>query len=65
MSKVKQMKDSLDWIMKDGASKYGSIDKDKIVAAGQSCGGLEACVPRLARLQADEAGIQRATMNRG
>lgn len=41
-SKVKQMTDSIDWIMNDGAKKYGNIDKDKIVAAGQSCGGLEA-----------------------
>jgi hypothetical protein len=43
-SKVSQMKDSIDWVMKDGAAKYGTIDKDKIVAAGQSCGGLEAYV---------------------
>jgi hypothetical protein len=49
-SKVSQMKESIDWVMIDGASKYGTIDKDKIVAAGQSCGGLEAYVrPRLRR----------------
>jgi hypothetical protein len=41
-SKVQQMTDSVDWIVKGGASKYGNIDTTKIVAAGQSCGGLEA-----------------------
>lgn len=41
-SKLKQMTDSIDWILNDGAAKYGDIDKEKIVAAGQSCGGLEA-----------------------
>jgi dienelactone hydrolase len=41
-SKVKQMSDSIDWVLNDGAQKYGDIDKDKIVAGGQSCGGLEA-----------------------
>lgn len=41
-SKVQQLTDSVDWVMKGGASKYGNIDTTKIAAAGQSCGGLEA-----------------------
>jgi hypothetical protein len=35
---------SVDWVMKGGASKYGNIDLEHIAAAGQSCGGLERCV---------------------
>jgi hypothetical protein len=41
-SKVQQMTDSVDWVVKGGGAKYGDIDTTKIVAAGQSCGGLEA-----------------------
>jgi dienelactone hydrolase len=41
-SKVSQMAESIDWVMKGGAAKYGDIDTEKIAAAGQSCGGLEA-----------------------
>jgi dienelactone hydrolase len=34
---------SLNWIDKDGdGGKYGKIDKTRIAAAGQSCGGMEA-----------------------
>ncbi|KAF2666245.1 hypothetical protein BT63DRAFT_447997 [Microthyrium microscopicum] len=41
-SKVQDMRDSVDWVEKGGAAKYGQIDTKKIIAAGQSCGGLEA-----------------------
>jgi dienelactone hydrolase len=41
-SKVEQLTQSVDWIKSGGGSKYGNIDVDKIAAAGQSCGGLEA-----------------------
>jgi dienelactone hydrolase len=35
--------ESMDWVTKgDNAAKYGTIDKTKIAAAGQSCGGIEA-----------------------
>jgi hypothetical protein len=34
---------SLDWVHKTaGSGKYTHIDKTKIAAAGQSCGGLQA-----------------------
>jgi dipeptidyl aminopeptidase/acylaminoacyl peptidase len=34
---------SIDWVTSNpAAKKYGNIDTSKIVAAGQSCGGLEA-----------------------
>jgi dienelactone hydrolase len=39
---VQMLTDSVDWVTKGGASKYGDIDTSKIAAAGQSCGGLEA-----------------------
>jgi hypothetical protein len=42
MSKVQYITDSVDWVTKGGAAKYGNIDTTKIAAAGQSCGGLEA-----------------------
>jgi dienelactone hydrolase len=42
MSKVKQMLDAVDWVVNGSANKYGDIDTEKIVASGQSCGGLEA-----------------------
>jgi hypothetical protein len=41
-SKVSQMTESIDWVHKGGAKKYGDIDVDKIAASGQSCGALEA-----------------------
>jgi dienelactone hydrolase len=41
-AKVKQQKDAIAWVTGGGGTKYGDIDKDKIVASGQSCGGLEA-----------------------
>jgi len=41
-SKVTDMRDSIDWAMKGGAAKYGTIDTTKIATAGHSCGGLEA-----------------------
>lgn len=40
-SKASMLTDSVDWVTNGGASKYGNIDKTKIAAAGQSCGGLE------------------------
>jgi hypothetical protein len=36
------MTESIDWVHKGGAKKYGDIDVDKIAASGQSCGALEA-----------------------
>jgi hypothetical protein len=41
-SNAKQMTQSVDWVMRGGASKYGDIETAKIAVAGQSCGGLEA-----------------------
>ncbi|KAH7361019.1 putative chlorophyllase-1 [Rhexocercosporidium sp. MPI-PUGE-AT-0058] len=41
-SKVQDQRDSIDWAMKGGASKYGSVDTARIASAGHSCGGLEA-----------------------
>ena len=41
-SKVQDSRDSIDWAMKGGAAKYGTIDTTKIASAGHSCGGLEA-----------------------
>lgn len=41
-SKVSDVRESIDWAVRGGAAKYGSIDTSKIAAAGQSCGGLEA-----------------------
>lgn len=40
-SKASMLTDSVDWVTKGGAAKYGNIDATKIAAAGQSCGGLE------------------------
>jgi dienelactone hydrolase len=39
-----QLTQSIDWVMRGGADKYGEIQKHRIAAAGQSCGGLEAYV---------------------
>jgi hypothetical protein len=41
-SKVKDMRDSLDWAFAGKANKYGNIDLTKVTTAGHSCGGLEA-----------------------
>jgi hypothetical protein len=41
-SKVSDVRESIDWAIKGGGAKYGSIDTSKIAAAGQSCGGMEA-----------------------
>jgi len=42
-SKVGQLLDSLDWVMKKkNTAKYGNVDTTRIAMAGQSCGGLEA-----------------------
>ena len=41
-SKPSQLTESVHWVVKGGAAKYGDIDTAKIAAAGQSCGGLEA-----------------------
>jgi len=40
-SKASMLTDSVDWVTKGGAAKYGNIDTTKLAAAGQSCGGLE------------------------
>jgi hypothetical protein len=37
-----KMPKALDWVYTTGASKYPYIDKTRIIAAGQSCGGLQA-----------------------
>lgn len=42
MTKTSDLTASVDWVTKGGAAKYGNIDTDKIAAAGQSCGGVEA-----------------------
>jgi hypothetical protein len=41
MSKVQMLTDSIDWVTKGSAAKYGNIDLAHLAAAGQSCGGLE------------------------
>jgi hypothetical protein len=41
-SKVSQMTESIDWVHKGNAKKYGEIDAENIAASGQSCGALEA-----------------------
>ncbi|KAL8377423.1 hypothetical protein RB595_008211 [Gaeumannomyces hyphopodioides] len=41
-SLVTDMRASVDWAVKGGASKYGNIDVDNIITAGHSCGGLSA-----------------------
>jgi dienelactone hydrolase len=42
-TKMTQMTQSLDWVMKGGANgKFGQVDSSKIATSGQSCGGLEA-----------------------
>jgi hypothetical protein len=40
-TKLTQMIDSIDWASKGNGAAYGNVDQTKIVAAGQSCGGLE------------------------
>ncbi|RDL35871.1 uncharacterized protein BP5553_06483 [Venustampulla echinocandica] len=42
LSFVHHSRESVDWAMSGGASKYGKIDRNKIAATGHSCGGLEA-----------------------
>jgi Chlorophyllase enzyme len=40
---VSDMTRNIDWVMNSSAAnKYGNIDRTKIIAAGHSCGGLEA-----------------------
>jgi dienelactone hydrolase len=41
-TKVQDLTDSIDWVFKGNANKYGDIDTTKIAVAGQSCGGLKA-----------------------
>jgi hypothetical protein len=41
-TKVQDMRDSVDWAAKGGASKYGNVNSSFIITAGHSCGGLEA-----------------------
>jgi len=40
-SKVQMLTDSIDWVTKGSAAKFGNIDLAHLAAAGQSCGGLE------------------------
>jgi hypothetical protein len=42
MSKVKDMLDAIDWVVKGNAKKFGNVDTDTFITAGSSCGGLEA-----------------------
>jgi hypothetical protein len=41
-SRVQDSRDSIDWAVRGGAAKYGTIDTENITSAGHSCGGLEA-----------------------
>jgi hypothetical protein len=41
------MTQSIDWVMRGGADQFGEIQKDKVAAAGQSCGGVEAYIAAL------------------
>jgi len=41
-SGVKDMLDSIKWVVDGNADKYGNVDKDSFITAGSSCGGLEA-----------------------
>jgi hypothetical protein len=41
-SKIKDMLDAIDWVVKGNAAKYGNVDIDNFITAGSSCGGLEA-----------------------
>lgn len=41
-SLVSDMRASVDWALSGGADKYAKIDRDKIITAGHSCGGLSA-----------------------
>jgi hypothetical protein len=40
-TKLAQMVESINWADKGNGAAYGNVDKTKIIAAGQSCGGLE------------------------
>jgi hypothetical protein len=42
ISKIKDMLDAIDWVVKGNAKKFGNIDIDTFITAGSSCGGLEA-----------------------
>jgi hypothetical protein len=44
---VEQLKESIDWVLKGSAAKYGDIDATKIAASGQSCGGLQVRVSHI------------------
>jgi dienelactone hydrolase len=35
------MTKAIDWVFAGNAAKYGTIDRSKVVAMGQSCGGIE------------------------
>ncbi|KAI1343447.1 hypothetical protein F5Y15DRAFT_427834 [Xylariaceae sp. FL0016] len=41
-SRVSDSRASIDWAMRGGAAKFGSVNLDNITTAGHSCGGLEA-----------------------
>jgi hypothetical protein len=42
-STAKDLPDAIDWVYKNaGQGKYASVDKTKLAAAGQSCGGIQA-----------------------
>jgi hypothetical protein len=41
-SKVQDMLDAQDWVVKGNAKKFGNIDIDNFITGGSSCGGLEA-----------------------
>jgi hypothetical protein len=41
-TKISDLYNSIDWVMKGQGAKFGNIDTSKIAAAGQSCGGTEA-----------------------
>jgi hypothetical protein len=42
ITKASDLTDSVKWIVENGKTfKYGTVDIEKIAAAGQSCGGIE------------------------
>jgi hypothetical protein len=41
-SKVQDMLDAQDWVVKGNAKKFGNVDIDSFITGGSSCGGLEA-----------------------
>ena len=64
-SKVSQMTESIDWVYKGDARKYGEVDVDKIAASGQSCGGLGAYAKTTTNHANPRADIPQVTTSHG